>query len=537
MAKPISATARRRSGSAPAKTAPEVSIQRVQLAIQNRVNPIRGLTPDILSRALDQFKVGYLRDAALLWDAIEARDLNLKNVAGKAKKSVSRLPWEILTVEDAPETEAAAQRDVLVAFYNNLHATDVLNENERGGLRLLVKQMMDAKGKRFAVHEIVWQPGAKFTAELRFVPLWFFENRTGRLQFLPSEGAINGVPLEESGWLVTVGDGLMEASSVGYLYKSLPLKDWVSFSEKFGMPGVLGKTDAAKDSEEWNAMTEAVSSLVNDWAAVMSRSSEITLLETKAGGSNLPFEPLVEYMDRKIAALWRGADLSTISSGSAEGHGASVQGDETDLILEDDAAWIEETLNEQLTRFVLRYHFGPDVEPLAYLKLQIPDKKSLTDEINAYGIAVRAGVITPNLQDEIAFREKASLPPVSPEVEKAWKKNPTREPITIQDESSPAGGGFGGFGGARKPGQFANEDAVHVQRLAVAFADDLAPLRARLERILTIEDDDLMRAKLQTFLRDLPSLLKDINADPESARVLEDSLQRGLLAGAKGEQP
>ena len=74
---------------------------------------------------------------------------------------------------------------------------------------------------------------------------------------------------------------------------------------------------------------------------------------------------------------------------------------------------------------------------------------------------------------------------------------------------------------------------VDVNRLALAFAADLKPLRDRLERILQIEDPEIFRLKLEAFRDALPELLQDINADPESARVMEDSLQTGFLAGVR----
>jgi hypothetical protein len=96
-------------------------------------------------------------------------------------------------------------------FYANCRVTNALDENEKGGFKLLLRQMMDAVGKKYAVHEIVWRtveasgvenaasetadpsgslgtavptiPTQRYTAEFRFVPLWFFENTTGSCVF------------------------------------------------------------------------------------------------------------------------------------------------------------------------------------------------------------------------------------------------------------------------------------------------------------------------------------------------------------------
>ncbi|HZQ47259.1 MAG TPA: DUF935 family protein, partial [Verrucomicrobiae bacterium] len=304
-----------------------ITAERIQMSIRLRFNPIRHLTPELLTQYLDSFRLGYFRNAALAWDAMERRDSRLQTVAPKRKKSVARHGWEILTVNDSPA--ARAQKEKLEYFYNHLTATTALEPDEQGGLSLLIRQMMDAVGKRYAVHEIIWQPASpgstrvprvpvgvpptgspaledlNLTATFRFCPLWWFEGTQGKLRFLLSEFDIYGQDMEDAGWLVTVGDGLMEACSVAYMFKHLPLRDWLAFSEKFGMPGLLGKTEATLDSPEWNALADAVKNFSTDWAAVCSSSNEIELIETKNAGAQ-PFEPLVARMDEEMTRLWRG---------------------------------------------------------------------------------------------------------------------------------------------------------------------------------------------------------------------------------------
>lgn len=53
-------------------------------------------------------------------------------------------------------------------------------------------------------------------------------------------------------------------------------------------------------------------------------------------------------------------------------------------------------------------------------------------EMDAYGVGVRAGAITPNTEDENFFRQKLNLPSASSDVMKAWEKDEgTRRPITL----------------------------------------------------------------------------------------------------------
>lgn len=61
------------------------------------------------------------------------------------------------------------------------------------------------------------------------------------------------------------------------------------------------------------------------------------------------------------------------------------------------------------------------------------DVAKLRDLLEAYGVAVRAGVITPCLQDENEFRKRMGLPQAPAEVEANWERyNGIREPITLR---------------------------------------------------------------------------------------------------------
>lgn len=60
---------------------------------------------------------------------------------------------------------------------------------------------------------------------------------------------------------------------------------------------------------------------------------------------------------------------------------------------------------------------------------------SLKERFDAYGVAVRAGAITPQTEDEDAFRELAGLPPMSEAGKRAWQEDEGfRRPITLLHE-------------------------------------------------------------------------------------------------------
>jgi hypothetical protein len=326
---------------------------------------------------------------------MERRDYMLQTVAPKRKKAVARNGFEIVTAAEIPaglESLALAQQKFLKFFYDHISVTTALEPDEQGGFALLVRQMMDAIGKRYAVHEIVWQPDAagNLTAKFIFCPIWWFEGTRGKLRFLESEFQVYGRDMNPGEWLVTVHDGLMEASSLVFLLKHLPLKSWSALCDKFGQPGILGKTDAPYGSKEWNDFLGAVSDFSQEWSAVTTHSSDISLVEPRStiGGDNL-FSSIVERMDKAITTLWRGADLGTSSKTNSTG--ASLQADETGILEIDDARIADETLATQVSRFALAWKFGPDTPQLAYLKIRVPENKNIDLDLKTDQFLVQSG--------------------------------------------------------------------------------------------------------------------------------------------------
>ncbi len=253
-------------------------------------SPIRNLTPDSLGRQLEAFHAGNFSRVARTWEAIELRDDVLQSVAYKRKSAASRHGYQIDPLDDS--NTARRHAETLEDFYANLTAVNALDENERGGFNLLARQMMDAVGKKYAVHEIVWKTRQnRLSAQFRFVPLWFFENTTGRLRFLPAPHQ-TPVSLRDGQWLVTVGPGIMEASSVAFMFKHLPLRDWLTYSERNGMPAVRGVTEAVPGSPEWDSAREAVEAFGAEFRALMSRGTIIEAIDLTARG-DLPYPHLV----------------------------------------------------------------------------------------------------------------------------------------------------------------------------------------------------------------------------------------------------
>lgn len=365
---------------------------RVQEGLRTRFNGTRSITPEGLAMAHDDFDRGFLRNAAMMWEVIEDRDDLVKSVASKRKKNIARNGFEVVTFvkEGAKDYPAALkQKLALEHFYSRVTVTNSADTNERGGFKLLVRQMMDAVGKKYAVHEIIWKPAPEgLTAELRFAPLWFFENTQGRLRFLREPYAMVGTELLPGAWLVTAADGVMKACATAWMRKNLALTDWTDYSGAYGKPGIIASTSALRGSAEFTKMEEALEQFIAKKMIVLNTAEGIKPVDLT--GSHMPFDSLVERMDRLISALWRGSDLSTISK--TQGYGASLQQGETQILEEDDAEMVTETLQKGIDRIIIEYTFGRGTPALAGVTVQQTPKRGTQQDMIIDQFLIGAGM-------------------------------------------------------------------------------------------------------------------------------------------------
>lgn len=506
------------------KRASALDDARVRMEQMAQYNALFHLDPDRLVDAITSFNAGDLGQLARIIRDFEERDDKMATCAMKMRASVGRCDYSIL-VKEGFENDARAKRhaEILKRFWSTVNVTSRFNMNERGGLRLLKKQMMEAQSYGYAVHEIVWRPlpNGEIAAEFIKLPLWHFENRTGELRFLPTDTAVEGVRMAEGEWLVTTGDGVGIPASICAMAKRMCFQDWLLFSERSGMPIIVGTTGATFRSEQWNNIKGAIRNIYRDTRVLLDSGSRIEAIDT-GHAANIPFPALVEWSDRAIAALYRGADLSTISKG--DGTGASLQGDEAGMIEQDAAANLGETLHEQVDRFVIRYVTGDD-EPLASISIEPVKKPDVDTDIKIDNHLAALGV---KLSKADALQRYGRA--------EATSEEDALHP-TPNGPQNGLPGGFGGLPNERPPatplqtalqgfakreegsGRTTTPETGDAPQRAVlaAFAKDTS---AAAEQVKALLDNPTPEAA-DKLLADLPSLIPD---DPALAAVIAEAM-------------
>ncbi|MCC5790954.1 MAG: DUF935 family protein [Opitutales bacterium] len=500
------------------KTESEIETQRIKREVEYRFNPLKNIGPEKLLSILEAFGNDEFQRAARVMDTIERRDIQTRTVAPKRKRAPANMPWEILTVDESPL--ATRQKEDLEALYNNLTWRHGLNRHRRGSVAKMLRAMMDAVSKGFAVHELLWRPitangRQAYTIETVFVPLWFFTGQWGELQYLEQDYQDTGRPLEDGGWLVADGDGLMEPTSIAWMYKNLTLKDWLILSEKFGWPWIHGKTDARIDTPEWNQMAGAMQGLSRDAQILTNKAAEITFHNVGSAG-NAPQASLVEYMDRAISALWRGGDLSTMSRG--DGLGSNPQQEENQDIEAEDCLMLSEACNEYIDKWAIRYIYGEDAPVLAYFSTHPKDRVDTVRELNKWQTAVSMGIPV-SIRD---WRERFGLPAPA-----------EGEDIIDPPSQMPMPGGEN-FLTAANASPMSTEDKYRKKALQMMTDARRADWQPILDALQSLDDARDPGAYRQALI-DVKEELAQLAPDPTSshfAKTLQNILAPALLSGA-----
>jgi hypothetical protein len=522
---------------------PLFSPEQLEMLSFRRFNPFAQFNAAGLANALDSYLAGYLVPAARLWERLAKQQKTIRNVKAKREEAVALRPRVIERVDDSPM--AFDQAFILEHFYANARAGHALNRNVRGGFSKIVMQMMEAKSFGTAAHHLIWNPDSStqiklpsgasvpsLTARFEYVPMEFFESRTGELRFLGMSQAYSGERLAETAWLVTSEESpLMFAASVLAYYDKLATSDNINFSEKFGTPGIVVHTTAQRGTPEGDSAVALARSLGSNYRGTQFGAAEnkVEIVWPSGGtsGNSLPMHNIIEEVKRDLASLYLGADLSTQSRGQ-ESVGASVQQEGEERRERADCAWISETLNAGIDVIVLRWYFG-DAPVLARVVIDAPKNEDRS-------------MLSQLVQDMVALGAEVPIEPILKRLNvpqaKATEKTFEKPAVPVLGESGNGKPETGKPGKKTTATNVAPTPEEELDRFLgplredyfVAFAGDMRPLGVALDAVLA--NDAINFDSKVTWLRSqLPSLLKEINAAPKTADVLEQIIRTAFATG------
>ena len=505
---------------------------------QLRYNALYALDPDVLVRHLSAFERGDICGLERVLDEFELREDKMKIGAFKMAAAVSSKPWEVRIRKGEEENpRAKVHQRALTRFWNRIETTDAFCRNRKGGIRLLVKQMMSAQSRVYSVHDICWKVNGDGTLNATFthVPAWCFENRTGRLRYIRNDGQTQGEEMRDGEWLVTVGEGVGIPSAILAMAKRLSWNDWLLFSEKCGMPVIIGKTAAQRGTPAWDQLARAIRAVAPKTGLVADTGSDLSAVSMGSANGTGTYRELVDTVDRAIAALYRGGDLATMSSGP-DSAGVNAQDGESELMDGDGCAMVSETLHDQVERFVIRFECG-DFEPLAEIVINPPaETEDIDREIKidshlaGLGVKLSKSDALQRYGRTEAADEKDALEAPKPSAPGPFGAlpNEARPHTPLQNAKSPL------QNAPKKPDAQGEGQAAPalLGPFLSALKDDCKPLASEVEELLreleTVGADHRAARKARALLDKIPDL---VPSDPALAPLLAEEMAK-VFGGA-----
>ena len=312
-------------------------------------------TPMNVSRILEAANEGDIAELAVAAREIQERNWEVIMAMQVRKSALTGLDWRVEPGDDRPESQNAAK-----AFENELKSA-----GGAPGLKSfhdLIELLMDAVVAPLAAAEIVWGEGGSL-AGFRPVGAWNFTFRGSETPLLVTGDNPCGIPLPPAKFIVHTHGGVFDPARAGlirtliwlHVFQNYPVKDLVSFVERYGMPFVVAKVDRSAWENERGVMRNLIRSFGPNGGGVFTKSTELELLQASNSGGDVYFR-LLEYTSRAITKVLLGQLASSSESSGLSGGDAQsrVRGD----LLEADARAIESTIRNQLAAPWTEFNFG-----------------------------------------------------------------------------------------------------------------------------------------------------------------------------------
>ena len=216
--------------------------------------------------------------------------------------------------------------------------------------------------------ELVWGPFNGAAAPLQVIGKpqeWFFFDNAAQLRFRSRQQPLQGEELEPRKFLLARQEASYD-NPYGFADLSMcfwadtfmrgGLKFWVTFTEKYGTPWLVGKQPRGTPGSEVNNLLDKLEAMVQDAVAAIPDDSSIDILESGDKGASADlYERLLMYCRSEINIALLGQNQSTESNSNRASATAGLEVAKT--IRDGDSALVMATMN-QLLRWLTDLHDG-----------------------------------------------------------------------------------------------------------------------------------------------------------------------------------
>lgn len=273
------------------------------------------------------------------------------------KSGVMSLEWEIKNESEKDETTEKLEK--------LLKKLDIYK---------LINDILEATLFGFQPIEIIWGKvdNLILPIELKSKPTeWFCFDDDNQLKFRTKEHYYGEelppkkflCPQSNPSYENPYGERTLSRVFWPVTFKKGGLKFWVIFTEKYGIPNLVGKHPRGASKEETDKLADLLEDMVQDAVAVIPDDSSVEIQEANKSSSAEIFEKLIDKMNAEISKAILGQTLTT-EIGSSGSYAASnthfaVRQD----IIDSDRKLVEKTIN-QLLQWIYEINFTNQDAPV-----------------------------------------------------------------------------------------------------------------------------------------------------------------------------
>jgi phage gp29-like protein len=244
----------------------------------------------------------------------------------------------------------------------------------------IIRDILEATLFGFQPLEIIWEidDGSHFKIFPKQIigkpQEWFHFDTKNKLRFrknvrsqgeeLPHYKILN-VQYEKS-YLNPYGEALLSKCYWPVIFKNGGLKFWVNFSEKYGMPILMGQYNRGATSEEIEKLAQELANMTEDSIIVSPEDIDIKLHEATRSTSVSLYKELIRYCNAEISKALLSQTLTTeldMGSYAASQTHFKVRKE----VIQADIRLVELAMNE-LIKYIMELNFNESDYPLFKIK-------------------------------------------------------------------------------------------------------------------------------------------------------------------------
>ncbi|MEJ5351930.1 MAG: DUF935 family protein [Melioribacteraceae bacterium] len=225
-------------------------------------------------------------------------DPHLYSTIQQRKAGVLSLNWELQQLNSNQN-----EYDFILSIFNNLPLENIID------------QILNTPYFGFTVFEIIWQPDGSYLIPIKVEEKpqeWFFFDQYNNLNIKRNLNSItfDGEIVNPLKFILVqykptyqnpYGERLLSRCFWPVTFKRGGLKFWITFTEKYGQPFMVGKLPRNTNEEEKNDLLNSLENMIQDAVAVIPDDSSVDILEAGKSSSVEVYRELMNFQNSEIS--------------------------------------------------------------------------------------------------------------------------------------------------------------------------------------------------------------------------------------------